>query len=97
MEFTKEMIEKAKQVKSAEELLALAKENQVEMTLEEANEKFAQLHSTGELSDDELDNVSGGCGSDNSSSGLICKKCGGTLVKIKNQSAQCPNCKNSIY
>ena len=38
-----------------------AKENGIEMTAEEAQKIFAQLHpQTSELSDDELDNVSGG-------------------------------------
>jgi len=59
--FTPELIEKAKAAKTAEELLALAKENEVEMTEESAAAYFAQLHPTsGELSDDELDNVAGG-------------------------------------
>ncbi len=56
-----ELILKAKEAKSAEELLALAKENGMEMTEEEANAYFAQLNPvSGELSDDELDNVAGG-------------------------------------
>ena len=61
---TPELIEKAKQAKSAEELIALAKENGAELSAEEANTYFAQLHKTGELDDDELDNVAGGdqCG-----------------------------------
>ena len=60
---TPEMIEKAKVAKSAEELLALAKENNVEMTADEAATYFAQLNPTsGELSDDDLDNVAGGAG-----------------------------------
>jgi len=59
--FTLELIEKAKAAKTAEELLALAKENEVEMTEESAAAYFAQLHPTsGEVSEDELDNVSGG-------------------------------------
>lgn len=59
--FSNELIEKAKQAKSAEELLALAKENKIEMTEEEAGAYYAQLHPTsGEISDDELDNVAGG-------------------------------------
>ena len=61
MELNKELLAKAKEAKTPEELLALAKENGIEMTAEEAQKIFAQLHSqTGELSDDELDNVSGG-------------------------------------
>ena len=42
--FNAEMIEKAKAAKSAEELLALAKENNVEMTADEAATCFAQLN-----------------------------------------------------
>ena len=58
---TPEMIEKAKVAKSAEELLELAKANNVEMTADEATIYFAQLNTTsGELSDDDLDNVAGG-------------------------------------
>ncbi len=40
--------------------MALAKENGIEMTAEEAAEKYAQLHNEGELSDDKLDGASGG-------------------------------------
>ena len=54
------MMEKAKEAKSAEELLALAKENDIGMTEEEAEETFAMLGKSGELSDEELANVSGG-------------------------------------
>lgn len=56
-----ELIEKARNAKTAEELLALAKENEVEMTEESAAAYFAQIHSaSGELSEDELDDVAGG-------------------------------------
>lgn len=57
------LIEKAKTAKSAEELLEIAKENNVEMTAEEAATYFAQLGpKSGELDDDDLDNVAGGAG-----------------------------------
>ncbi len=61
---TNEMIRKAKECKSTDELLALAKENGIEMTAEEAAEKLAALNNMGELSDDELENAAGGgvCG-----------------------------------
>ena len=56
-----ELLTRAKAAKTAEEIMALAKENGIEMTAEEAQKIFAQLHSqSGELADDELDNVSGG-------------------------------------
>ena len=63
MKFSNEMIEKAKTAKSAEELLEMAKVENVEMSAEQAAEYFATIHASGELSDEELDNVSGGCGS----------------------------------
>lgn len=56
-----EMITKAKEAKSVEELIALAKENGVELNEEDAKMYFEQLNAKkGELSDDELDNVAGG-------------------------------------
>ena len=59
---TSELIAKAKAAKSAEELLALAKESGVELTEEEAKTYFAQLNANGALSDDELEVVAGGDG-----------------------------------
>lgn len=56
-----ELLTKAKAAETAEELLTLAKENGIEMTEEEAQKSFALLHSqSGELADEELDNVAGG-------------------------------------
>ena len=63
MNISKELLEKAKTAKSAEELLELAKAENIELTAEQAKEYFATIHASGELSDEELDNVSGGCGS----------------------------------
>lgn len=61
MELSEELIAKAKGTKTPEELAALAKESSIDLTEEEAKAYFEQLHpKTGELSDDELDNVSGG-------------------------------------
>ena len=63
MNISKELIEKAKTAKTAEELLEMAKEESIEMSAEQAAEYFATIHASGELSDEEIDNVSGGCGS----------------------------------
>ena len=60
MNISKELLEKAKTAKSAEELLAIAKAESVELTEEQAESAFTKLHKTGELSDEELDNVAGG-------------------------------------
>lgn len=56
-----EMLVKAKKAKTPEELLAIANENGVELDEEGAKAYFEQLNqNTGELSDDELDEVAGG-------------------------------------
>ena len=62
MNISKELLEKAKQAKTAEELLEMAKAENIEISAEEAAKAFAELNKTGELSDEELDNVAGGCG-----------------------------------
>ena len=61
MKLTREMMEKAKTAKSMQELLEMATAENIELSAEEAEKAFAELHKTGELSDDELDNVSAGC------------------------------------
>ena len=57
-----ELIAKLKEAKSADELIAFAKENGVEITPEKANELFEQMNANGELSDDALDEVAGAGG-----------------------------------
>ena len=57
---TPELIAKARTAKTVEELLELAKANNVELTEEEAKTYFAQLNANGAVSDEELDVVSGG-------------------------------------
>ena len=61
MNISKELLKKAKQAKTAEELLEMAKAEKVELTEEEAAKAFEELNKNGELSDEELDNVAGGC------------------------------------
>ena len=58
--FTPELIAKAKTAKSAEELLELAKVNNVELTETEAKTYFAQLNANGAVSDVERAAVAGG-------------------------------------
>ena len=69
MNVSKELLKKAKTAKTAEELLELAKAENIELSAEQAAKAFAELNKTGELSDEELDNVSGGCGRDYEPSG----------------------------
>ena len=58
-ELTKEMLEKAIQCKSADELITLAKTGGYEMTKEEAEAYFVELSDV-ELDSEKLKNVSGG-------------------------------------
>ncbi len=88
-----EFIEKAKECKSPEELFALAKENNVEMSETQAAEFFAKLNQEGELSDDELDGAAGG-GSCGKSSGYSPKK--GDRVSVVYDSNKCPECGGMI-
>lgn len=60
MEFTNDQFEKVMMAKSAEEILDIAKECGIEITEEKAAELIAEMHKVGEISDDSLENVSGG-------------------------------------
>ncbi len=90
MEMNKELLAKAKEAKTPEELMTIAKENGTEINEESAKAYFDLLQpKNGELSDEELDNVSGGCNKSDGReivSGLMycdsfkCKRCGGTSI-----------------
>ena len=59
---TEELLAKAREAKSPEELLQLMRENGMpEFSEENAKMYFDHLHKSGELSDDELDQAVGGC------------------------------------
>ena len=88
--------------RTPEELLAIAKENGTELNEESAKSYVEWLQpKNGELSDDELDNVSGGC---NNSDGreigsafyicdkYVCSKCGGGCVVSTLKNAYCKEC-----
>ena len=65
MNFTEEMIAKAKTADSAEELMKIAAEEGVTLTVEEAEMYFSFLSGDGELSDEALEAVAGGKGQPN--------------------------------
>jgi predicted ribosomally synthesized peptide with nif11-like leader len=86
---TPELIAKAKAAKSSEDLIVLAKANHIELTEDEAKTYWAQLNENGAISDEELDLVAGGCGTD------------GEEEKEKNKALPagmriCPACKTSV-
>ena len=110
----KEMIAKAKNAGSAEEIKALAAKEDWQMSDEEAASYFEELKEltsekkTGELNDDELDNVSGGgCYKDNRlvvttfnwCDEFVCK-CGGRgrILNELNESdsGTCKRCKKRV-
>ena len=77
----KDLIQRAKSAKTADELLAMAKETGITMSAEEANVNFKALHpASGELADDELDNVSGGACV--TVMAATCPKCGSEHVSM---------------
>lgn len=93
-EFMLKLKEKAREIESAAELFNLAKENDIAITAEEAAEYFAFLHPQGGLlSDEELDNVTGGC--NDTDPDKICGECGRPLHKFYEAGTryQCDYCK----
>ena len=85
-----ELIAKAKAAKTAEELIELAKDNNVELTEEEAKTYFEQLNANGAVADDELDAVAGGgsCPFEDNP----CPKCGGETKPISRAMRECLTC-----
>ena len=79
MNITQEQTKKAMNAKSAEEILAIAKAEGIEMTEDEAKRVFTVLHKEGSLSDDELDAIAGGKG-ELDVKDYHCIICGGDLV-----------------
>ncbi|MEG1848287.1 MAG: hypothetical protein RRX92_00955 [Lachnospiraceae bacterium] len=90
LNLTPELLKKAKAAPSSAVLLALAQENGIALTNEEATLYFAQLHhESGVLSDEELDNVAGGgglCGTD------PCPGCTSSNTKTAGTYFKCNNC-----
>ena len=91
---TPELIAKAKAAKTAEELIELAKDNNVELTEEEAKTYFEQLNANGAVADDELDTVAGGsdggCGSDEDADEKVDEKAEEDVKSIN--ARPCPRC-----
>ncbi len=87
------MLEKAKTAKSVEELLEMAKAENIKLSQEQAKEIFERLGSDGELSDEELDSVSGGCGL--AVERYYCKSCGSYDVEysVGFDNWHCRNCR----
>jgi len=61
MKVTPQMMAKFEKCKSAEDVLELAKQENVSLTLEQAQKAFDLLHSE-DISDEVMAKVTGGCG-----------------------------------
>ena len=98
MNFTNEQLAKAKAAKSAKELFELAKESGFELTEEEAKKYFAIFHKDGDLADEELDNVAGGCHLPGDYTIMYCKECDwtttwkGHYTHSMSYAGPCPKC-----
>ncbi len=55
-----DLLKKVQQAESVEELFSFAKENHLEVSEEEIKAYYNRFHKTGEMTDNELDDVSGG-------------------------------------
>lgn len=82
---TKEMLEKAKNAKTSDELMAMANAAGIELEKSKAEEIFARLNKGGELSDDDLNSVAGGMyiTPDTDLSSIQGGECHGPVANIK--------------
>ena len=99
MNFTAEQMKKINEAKTEEELIALAKAEGIEMSEEEIKAKFAEMHKEGEIADDELNNVAGGCGEHEIVTHTMCEnaRCskygsGSILQGDHREIIRCPEC-----
>lgn len=56
-----ELIERALKAQSPDEILEIAASSSIDVTREEAERIYNEIHKNGEMGDDELEAVSGGC------------------------------------
>lgn len=89
-----ELLKKAKEAKTVEELKTLANQNNFDMDDDKAEKYFAHLHSNETLSDNELEDISGGCSGGRDYHFVTCPKCH-TFQKVHGRegcSWWCSNC-----
>ncbi len=90
-----EMLQKAKECKTVDELLTLAKVNDFSLTEQQATKIFNEWNKTGELSDEELCNVAGGgCGDPVGENDENLQD--GEYVRFKN-GYLCTNCGHHVF
>ncbi len=96
MVVSKEMLEKVRKCESAEELMGLAKENNMEMTQKQAQEWLESNSKSDEVSEQDLKNVAGG--GEAVEERLICSECNAVVITkpgkygIISDLKECKNC-----
>ena len=91
-----EIIRKAKETKTVEELIALFQESGIKMTDVQAKAVFDKLHATaGELSDDELDSVAGGAVRSDQAL-YYCCPCNELYFAAYGSQPHCPRCGSEL-
>ena len=101
MELTSKMKSVAMQAKSVEELLKLAEAYGYEVSKEEAEKIYAELNQAGELSGEELENVTGGSCQSKDNHGLLIVTLGNTCDGYVKETTElipgtCNSCKHRI-
>ncbi len=90
------LIELAKRAKSSEELVALAKEEKIKLSLDDACIYFERWHDADELGDDDLGEVGGGV--DRTVGKTVCELCGSDDLLIDVSGGYfCNSCKRHCW
>lgn len=77
--FNEEMMKKIRGLKSPEEIMEFAKDSGMTISPEEAKKYYDSMHRSGEISDEDLENAVGGCGSHGASIYRQCPECGSSV------------------
>lgn len=95
---TEELLKKAFEAKSPEELLKLARENGVlEITEDNAKAYFDAINQGGEVAEDELEGAVGGCGGGPLARGKTCPLCGSGRLIVSTYDYEYPTVKTDYY
>ena len=90
------LMELAQRAQSAEELISLAKEEKIKLTMGDARIYFARWHEGGELPDDDLEAVGGGV--EEHAAGIVCEFCtSGDLLTDVSGGYYCNSCNRHCW
>ena len=79
-----EIIRRARAASSADELISIAKDSGIDLSPEGAERLFGSIRN-GELSDEALENASGGCGEIKPDPIKLCPECGAQMTVFKKE------------